>query len=192
MEYRVLFWILVILIGAGCISSTPQESLLPQSVPPTTPQPVEGPTTVPPLPSPTAWPSFTAAPTPTSPPGAPVPEILRAGPLLVERLRAFSNLTSYLQGGHFRAEYRFRNMGNVTLENITAEISFTSNNLRPVTLAYSLEEAPRTQVIPSLGPGEERHIFWLVYAWKPGDGDVLLEVRSAAGVQRLSFSVRVG
>src|SRR3972149_1405713 len=99
MEHRVLFWTLVILIGAGCLSSTPQESPLSQSVPPPTSQPVEGPSTVPPLPSPTALPSFTAAPTPTPPPGAPAPEMPRAGPLLVERLRAFSNFTYLLQGG---------------------------------------------------------------------------------------------
>lgn len=110
----------------------------------------------------------------------------------MERLRAFSNLTYYLQGDHFRAEYRIRNVGNVTLENITAEISFTGDNLRPVSLAYDQKDAPHTQVIPRLGPGEERHIFWFIYAWEPGDGDVLLEVRSAAGVQTLSFSVRVG
>ncbi|MBI4344233.1 MAG: hypothetical protein HY555_01465 [Euryarchaeota archaeon] len=115
----------------------------------------------------------------------------RAGPLLVERLRAFSNLTYLLQGAHFRAEYRIRNMGDTTLENVTAEISFTSDNLRPVTVAYDQKDAPHTQVIPRLGPREERHIFWFVYAWKAGDGDVLLEVRSAAGVQRLNFSVRV-
>jgi hypothetical protein len=110
----------------------------------------------------------------------------------VTRLRNFSNLVSLAEGDHIRADYRIRNMGSVPIHNITAEIAFTSDNLRPVRLAYDSVEAPRVQRISLLGPGDERHIYWLLYAWKPGRGEVHLEVRSEAGVQRLQFAVVVG
>ena len=188
------FFLAILFIGTGCLAPQLEGGPSPKVTPsPTAPAgtaaPTLGPQPTPPVSPPQQTPPEISPAPPSLPPlvpGSPPP-----GPLLVERLRAFSNFTYLLQGGHFRAEYRVRNMGDVTLENITAQISFTSNNLRPVTLAYSPEEAPRTQVIPRLGPREERHIFWLVYAWNPGDGDVLLEVRSAAGFQMLNFSVRV-